>query len=379
MNKIHEVLGLSFAHLINDIYAPVLMAIQPVLIATLGYSYFEAALLPAMHSIISSLLQPAFGYLSDRRGLKIRVSVSILLSGSGVAALGILQDRFMMMILCVAISAVGHASFHPGALCNVNAISSSGNRGRLTSLFVVGGNLGFALGPILAGVVLASGGIPSLTWLIIPAIAGALIIHIRKESQECVHTQKPDNFGEENWRPVILLFTGSSLRSWVTFGSMTFLPTFLVLEGYPLLTATTMVTLMLLAGVTGQISGGIMSDRVGRKTVVVVTTLAAVPAFAAILVTTGAWLMISLMVFGFFLWSSFAVTIAMSHELMPSRVGLISGLFLGVAMGAGGIGVSISGIIADHAGLPATLAIFPIITLLAALVFLLVKTPKRII
>ncbi|MFH0968411.1 MAG: MFS transporter [Methanobacteriota archaeon] len=379
MKKIREVAELSVAHLINDIYAPVLMAIQPILIATLGYSYFEAALLPAMHSIISSLLQPAFGYLADRRGLKISVSISILLSGCGIAALGFLQDRFMLMILCVALSAAGHASFHPGALCKVSAISSSGDRGRLTSLFVVGGNLGFALGPILAGIVLATGGFPSLSWLIIPAIAGALIIHIRKEPEECVTVHTPKISGDESWRPVILLFAGSSLRSWVTFGAMTFLPTFLVLEGYSLLTATTMVTIMLLSGVAGQISGGILSDRVGRKNVVVITTFAAVPAFAAILVTTGAWLMISLMAFGFFLWSSFAVTIAMSHELMPSQIGLISGLFLGVAMGAGGIGVSISGIIADHAGLPATLAIFPIITLIAAGIFLLVKTPQRII
>jgi len=377
MKKMREVAGLSLAHLINDIYAPVLMAIQPILIASLGYSYFEAALLPAMHSIVSSLLQPLFGYLADSRGLRISVSISILLSGCGIAAMGLFQDRFIALLFCVAISALGHASFHPGALCKVSNLSSSGDRGRLTSLFVVGGNLGFALGPILAGVVLASGGIPSMVWLIIPAVLAALILSTRSSAPVQPPAPKPEKNSQEKWSPVLFLFAGSTLRSWVTFGSMTFLPTYLVLSGYPLLTATTMVTIMLLAGVAGQISGGILSDRVGRKTVVVVTTIAAAPAFAAIMMTTGVMQMAAMMIFGFFLWASFAVTIAMSHELMPSQVGLISGLFLGVAMGAGGVGVSISGIIADGAGLPATLAMFPLITLIAAGIFMLVRNPDR--
>lgn len=377
MKKIREVAELSCAHCINDIYAPVLMAIQPVLIATMGYSYFEAALLPAMHSIISSLLQPIFGYLSDKRGLRVSVSLSILLSGCGIAAIGLIQNLFLALILCVGISAAGHASFHPGALCKVSSLSTQTDRGRLTSLFVVGGNLGFALGPILAGVILATGGIPGLVWLIIPAVAGALIIHARSGEECPAQGGQPVAAGEGHWGPVILLFAGSTLRSWVTFGSMTFIPTFLVLQGYSLLAATSMVTIMLLAGVAGQMTGGVVSDRIGRKTVVVVSTLAAVPAFAAILITTGPLLLIPLILFGFFLWASFAVTIAMAHEMMPARIGLISGLFLGIAMGAGGIGVSISGIIADHAGLQTTLGLFPVITLIAALIFLLVKTPRQ--
>jgi len=190
MKKIWEVSELAFAHLINDIYAPVLMAIQPVLIASLGYNYFEAALLPAAHCIISSVLQPLFGYLADRRGLQIGISISILLSGCGIAAIGVLSNHFLIMFICVAVSAAGHASFHPGALCKVSAISSSGDRGRLTSLFVVGGNMGFALGPIIAGVALASGGIPALIWFIIPAVIGALIMHTRREQESCTHERK---------------------------------------------------------------------------------------------------------------------------------------------------------------------------------------------
>ncbi|MFA7694614.1 MAG: MFS transporter [Methanoregula sp.] len=376
-SRIREITQLTLAHLINDIYAPVLMALQPLLITTLGYSYFQAALLPVLHSLISSLLQPVFGSLADKKGFRVSVSISILLSGCGIALLGQLSDHYLIMLGCVVISAVGHATFHPGALCKVDAIAASGNRGRLTSFFVVGGNLGQALGPILGGIVITTGGLPAVTWLVIPAVIGALILLVRPIPDTCPTAARSVATGKENWRPVILLFTGSTLRAWVTFGAMTFLPTYLVLNGYPLLEATFLVSAMLLAGVAGQLTGGYVSDRVGRKPVVVATTFAAIPAFAAILVTHGTLQVVAMLVFGFMLWSSFSVTIAMAHEMVPTRIGLISGLFMGIAMGAGGVGVSVSGVIADHAGLVATLSLFPVLILISALFFAMVRYPTK--
>jgi FSR family fosmidomycin resistance protein-like MFS transporter len=373
-----EIAQLTLAHLINDIYAPVLMALQPLLITTLGYSYTQAALLPVMHSLISSLLQPVFGSLVDKRGFRVSVAVSILLSGCGIAFLGLLSDHYLIMLCCVAIAAVGAATFHPGALCKVAAIAVSSNRGRLTSFFIVGGNLGQALGPILGGIVITAGGLPAVAWLLIPAVIGALLLTVRPIPDTCpVAARQEESGGEENWRPVILLFTGSTLRSWVTFGAMTFLPTYLVLNGYPLLEATSFISAMLLAGVCGQLTGGYLSDRVGRKPVAFATTLCSIPAFAAILLTHGALQVAAMLCFGFFLWASFSVTIAMAHELMPSKIGLISGLFMGIAMGAGGVGVSVSSAIADHFGLTATLAVFPVLILIAALLFAAVGYPRR--
>ncbi len=377
-SRLREVAQLTLAHLINDIYAPVLMALQPLLITTLGYSYTQAALLPVMHSLISSLLQPIIGSLADRRGFRVSVAVSVLLSGCGVAFLGLLSNNYLAMLCSVSIAAVGVATFHPGALCKVAAIAVSSNRGRLTSFFIVGGNLGQALGPIIGGIVITRGGLPAVTWLLIPAFLGSLLLTVRPIPDTCpVAAQQTEARGEENWRPVILLFAGSTLRSWVTFGAMTFLPTYLVLSGYPLIEATFFISSMLLAGVCGQLAGGFVSDRVGRKPVAVATTLCSIPAFAAILLTHGALQIAMMLCFGFFLWASFSVTIAMAHELMPSRIGLISGLFMGIAMGAGGLGVSVSGVIADHFGLTATLSVFPALILAAALLFAVVGYPRK--
>lgn len=375
--SLREISELTLAHLINDIYAPVLMALQPVLITTMGYSYLQAALLPVMHSLISSLLQPVFGRLADTRGLRVSVSLSILLSGLGIALIGLLSDHYLILLVCVAISGIGHATFHPGAFCKVDAIASKGNRGRITSFFVVGGNLGQALGPLIGGLVLTSGGISSVTWLVIPAIVGALLLLVSPIPDTCPVVRGITTTDQENWRPVLLLFGGHTLRAWVTFGAMTFLPTYLVLNGYPILTATMLVSVMLLAGVAGQITGGVLSDRLGRKPIVVVTTFAAIPAFAAVLLTHGVWQIAAIMVFGFLLWSSFSVTIAMAHEMIPSQIGTISGLFMGIAMGAGGLGVSVSGAVADQVGLTATLALFPVIILVSAILFLMVRSPHK--
>jgi len=377
MGRFREIARLGFAHCVNDIYFPILMALQPILITTLGYSYFQAALLPVTHSLLSSALQPVFGSLADRKGLRVSISISLLLSGCGIALLGLVSDHYLVMLGCVAISALGHATFHPGALCKVDALAAKGDRGKLTSLFTVGGNLGQALGPIIGGLALAYGGISAITWLLIPAVIGALVLFVHPIPDTCPFSAKPAGSGKENWKPVILLFSGSTLRAWVTFGAMTFLPTFLVLEGYPILEATLLVSVMLLTGVAGQLAGGALSDRFGRKPVIVTTTFAAIPAFAGILFTHGPLLILSIILSGFLLWSSFAVTISMAHELVPTQIGLISGLFMGIAMGAGGIGVSISGIVADHCGLSATLATFPIIVLVAALLFMMVAYPQK--
>jgi len=375
---VREIAQLTLAHLINDIYAPVLMALQPLLITTLGYSYTQAALLPVMHSLISSILQPVFGSLSDKRGFRVSVAVSVLLSGCGIAFLGLLSDHYLIMLCSVGIASVGAATFHPGALCKVAAIAVSSNRGRLTSFFIVGGNLGQALGPILGGIVITTGGLPAVTWLLIPAVLGALLLVVRPIPDICpVAAQQAEYSGDENWRPVILLFAGSTLRSWVTFGAMTFLPTYLVLSGYPLIEATFFISAMLIAGVVGQLTGGYLSDRMGRRPVAVATTLCSIPAFAAILLTQGALQIASMLCFGFFLWASFSVTIAMAHELMPSRIGLISGLFMGIAMGAGGLGVSVSGAIADQFGLTATLSLFPVLIFVAALLFAVVGYQRK--
>jgi FSR family fosmidomycin resistance protein-like MFS transporter len=135
---------------------------------------------------------------------------------------------------------------------------------------------------------------------------------------------------------------------------------YLVTEGYDLVMASLIVTLMLLCGVAGQIAGGHFSDRNGRKEFMIFGLVLSIPPFGLFMLTHGILSITGLLLFGFFLWSTFAVAVAMSHELLPGNVGLASGIMLGLAIGFGGLGVAVNGIIADHYSLAAALGTIPI-------------------
>jgi FSR family fosmidomycin resistance protein-like MFS transporter len=174
------------------------------------------------------------------------------------------------------------------------------------------------------------------------------------------------------WMPVAILVAAASLRSMVIFGSISFLPTYLAEGGLGLLMANTLLTVMLLVGVGGQVLGGAVSDRSGRKETILAGMVATAVFLAGFLLLPGAFGLLSLMLFGFSLWSSFSVTLAISHELLPGNLGLASGLLLGLSMGAGGVGVALIGALGDAVGLG--LALW---TLLATLLFLVLPYPWR--
>lgn len=384
MRADRTLIHLFSAHLVNDIYTPVIMAMLPLLMSTYGYSYFLAACLASTHSLASSVLQPIFGWVSDKQGFFVPVSVSILISGIFISVMGLFPGVYPLLIIFVAIAAIGHASFHPAALSIVSDLSTDSNRGIMTSYFVVGGNIGFACGPVIVGFLLAQSGFSGVVFLMIPALlVGVMLRNLSFSRQnQAAHPVDPlpeplsdHRFDRKN--PIIPLFCASIFRSWVIFGSITFFPLYFVANGYTLLMATMLVTGMLFAGVLGQIIGGYLSDRYGRKDYLVITTFLVIPPLVLFLQSSGVIATIAMLLFGFFLWSTFAVTIAMAHEMMPHDIGLTSGLFLGSALGAGGIGVAVSGYIADTWGLIPSIALFGLLLGISGLFYAVTPHPYR--
>jgi len=240
----------------------------------------------------------------------------------------------------------------------------------------VGGNFGYAIGPVLAGILVFWLGLPGLLFLIFPAlfmlvalryllpggIAGACQSHVRPESPKRE---------EQSKKPFIILMAASVLRAWAVFAAITFLPMFLVARGYDLMTASIIMTLMLLAGVAGQIMGGHISDRIGRKEFMIFGLAGAIPFFYLFFASSGIIAIMAILLFGFFLWSTFAVAVAMSHELLPQNIRLISGMMLGLAIGFGGLGVAVNGLIADHYSLAVALGTIPI-PIVAAMLLMII-------
>ncbi|MGA2933911.1 MAG: MFS transporter [Methanomicrobiales archaeon] len=374
------VAGLSVAHLVTDLYGPALPAIISLLILRFGYSYLAAGLLVTVYNAVSSLAQPGIGWIHDRKGLQLPPSLSILVCGLFISLLGVAPGFGVMLLFC-GIAALGHAAFHPVALSLTGRESTDVNRGRVLSYFVVGGNLGFALGPLAAGAaieVLGQGGI-LLMFLPALAIAMALLVLLPPRPPRPVEavTGTMPGIPPAVWKPVAILVAGASLRGMVIFGSIAYLPIFLAGQGFDLLTANTLLTLTLLAGVGGQVLGGAVSDRSGRKETILAGMAATALFLAGFLLLPGLIGLACLMLFGFFLWSSFSVTLAIAHELLPGNLGLASGLLLGLSMGFGGLGVALIGEIGDTVGLAGAFWALFLITVLAIPLFIILPYPWR--
>jgi FSR family fosmidomycin resistance protein-like MFS transporter len=252
------------------------------------------------------------------------------------------------------------------------------------SFFITGGNLGYALGPLLAGVIVASMGIHGLVVLMLPALAMAAVLRYAYPlDRGACAPQTPREIrpggGRSAILPIGILVMGAALRAWAIFASIAYLPTYLIGRGYDLAPANFLVTLMLLAGVVGQISGGILSDRYGRKEITILGMLGAIPAFLLFMQTDGLLSLSILMLFGFLLWSSFSITVAIAQELMPGNIGLASGLTLGLAVGGGGIGVAITGALADSFALDAALLTLVVPVALSIFLFAVLPYPWRIL
>jgi len=361
--------------MVTDIYMPVLPAILPLLIANNGYSYLAAGLLVTAYNVTSSFTQPLVGWLSDTKGFSVSISISLLVSAVFVALMGIAQNYYLIMLFAI-IAALGHACFHPTALSLVSRLCIPENRGRITSFFVVGGNFGYALGPLLAGVLVFWLGLPGLLFLIFPALGMVFALRYLLPggiTGACVSHARPEftTGAGQSIKPFVILMIVSILRAWAVFAAITFLPMFLVTRGYDLMTANIVMTLMLLSGVAGQVMGGHISDLIGRKEFMFIGLAGSIPFFYLFFLGSGIVSIIAVLLFGFFLWSTFAVAVAMSHELLPGNVGLASGMMLGLAIGFGGLGVAVNGMIADHYSLGAALGTIPI-PIVAAMLFMII-------
>jgi MFS transporter, FSR family, fosmidomycin resistance protein len=280
------------------------------------------------------------------------------------------------------LAALGHACFHPTALSIVSRLCTRENRGQITSYFVVGGNFGYAIGPVLAGVLVWWLGLPGLLFLVIPAIIMVFVLKVILPggiaAAKAAHAVPESVIADvpSKW-PFVILMVASILRAWAIFASLTYLPMYLVSQGYELVTATLIMTLMLLTGVAGQVAGGRISDRFGRKEFMVFALAGAIPCFYLFFATSGILAIMILLCFGFCLWSTFSVAVAMGHELLPRNVGLASGIMMGLAIGFGGLGVAVSGIIADQYSLAAAIGTIPLPIIGAVILMALLPYPWK--
>jgi FSR family fosmidomycin resistance protein-like MFS transporter len=351
---------LAAGHACADTAQGAVPALLPFLIDQRGLSYGAAGALLLVTSVGSSAIQPFFGLGSDRRALPWLLPFGIFLAGLGIALVG-LTTSYAATAAAVALSGLGVAAFHPEGARFAGQVSGE-RRGAGMSLFSLGGNAGFALGPILVTPIVLLLGLRGTVLLAAVPFAVALLLarelpRLREvaaaKSAHVARSIAEDDRDPDDWNAFVRLGGVISLRSCVYFGLQAFVPLWFIHHfGTSAGAGNAALTAMLVAGATGTFVGGRVVDRLGRRRLVAASTALTVPVLAALVLAPGpltAGVLTALA--GFLIIATFSITVVMSQEYLPSRLGLASGVSLGLAIGVGGIAAALMGVLADAYGL----------------------------
>jgi FSR family fosmidomycin resistance protein-like MFS transporter len=373
---------LAAGHFVTDINTGALPAFLPFLKEFLGLTYAMTASILLAFNITSSVIQPVFGFFSDRRSLKWLLPGGPLIASLGLALIGF-SPSYYWVLLFASLSGLGQASYHPEGFKTVNLLSGE-KKATAISLFHLGGNLGFAMGPILATTFFALSGLPGSVWFVVPgifmAVAFLVIPHWKNPGGASPSRTKgplQPSSSTNNFHGMILLIVTVVLRSATRLSLLAFVPFYFikVLEYDPLVSGK-YLSAFLLAGTVGITLGGILGDRFGYKRTVL-TGFLLTPIFLFLFFYTSGTLSLIFFAFaGLFIISSNSVTMAMGQAFMPRNVAMASGLILGLAMGIGGIATTVFGWLADHFGIPFTLQATFFLPFFAAAVFYFTPDPS---
>ena len=346
---------LVLGHTVNDMHSNLLSGVLPLLILAFGLSYMLAGLAALVFNAFSSVMQPFLGRWFDRTHATWLLEIGLALNCICMSLVGV-SPNYLMLLFLLGTAGLGTASFHPPAFSTV-VNSGTSRKGQAVGFFVAGGNTGFFLGPIVAGVILTVYGLHG-TLLLLPVglIAALILLRARVTAVEQTAISDADSTRPvANRRLVALLATITACRSTTITVAETFLPVYFVARGEPLVIATALASVWLGIGILGQFAGGYISDRVGRFPVIATSLLLGGPLFIAFLVTSGLTSIIFLALAGVVLYASWTVIVVMASEAAPQNVGTVSGLMLGLAVGIGGFAALGFGALADRIGLQSAL------------------------
>lgn len=356
-----RVLVLSLGHLITDSYANVIPPILPILKEAYGLSYAASGTIMAAFTVTSSIIQPIFGYISDRYGKRYMVALSVLWAGFFTSLIGLLDflqldstGASMLILALVAVAGLGYAAYHPQASALVPRVSGN-SKGFGVSLFSAGGNLGYAIMPLIIVWLVKTWGFKSALLLLIPGIIMAALLQRyapeRAVQEAKVNAREIVTSIQTVARPLGLVTSVVCMRVWLFTGLITFLPLYLAWRGESPESAGLRLFILLAFGAAGTLLGGYASDRCGRKAVIVVSMAATGPLLLAALLTDGALSWMLTAAAGLVMLASFSPAVLIAQGLIPKSQGIASSIILGLAFGLGGLGVAITGIASDRYGI----------------------------
>ncbi len=383
MDKKHQInyskLGiLSLAHTLNDLYSNYLPQLLPFLVALIpGFTATRAAILVSAFTLTSSFTQPLFGYFLDRQGKRWLLYIGTLWMAMMLSLTGIVQN-YGVLVLLAALAGLGTAVFHPQAATMVNQLSGD-RKAVILSAFVAFGNIGFALGPLLLVPLFQFYGLHATLVTVVPGVFVAILLLLFAPRNHGISSVSPEfsvvlHSLKSSARELVAIVGVIAVRSLAYTGMLTMLPLYFKSQHLSNIAASHLITIMLFSGAFGGIIGGFLSDRYGRKRLIVSSLVISSPLFFAFLYTHGTLSMIFLALAGAALLSSFSVTVVAAQEAIPDNKALAAGLTMGFAGGVGGLAVILIGRIGDIWGLFSAVFVIFLLPILAGLIGLLMKS-----
>jgi FSR family fosmidomycin resistance protein-like MFS transporter len=379
-----KVLALLIAgHFVTDINTGALPAFLPFIKDSLDLTYTLAASIILVFNVTSSVIQPIFGDLSDRWSIRWLLPIGPLLASLGLGFLG-LGPSYSWILLFAAVSGLGQASYHPEGFKTVSFLSGK-KKATIFSIFHFGGNLGFAVGPVLATFLFVHIGLKGSLLFILPGVVITAVFLLfpywNVETNPSVHQAAPGpitSSTQKSYTPMVLLILVVVLRSATRLGLMTFIPFYFIhlLNRDPMVAGQYLST-FLFAGTVGILAGGPLADRYGYKKMVLITLGLSSIFLCLFYATDGTLSLIFFTLAGLVLISSNSITMAMAQSFMPQRLGMASGLILGFSMGIGGVSTTLLGWVADHWGVPSALQITFVLPFLAFLACWPISYPPK--
>ncbi|HWX39346.1 MAG TPA: MFS transporter [Candidatus Sulfotelmatobacter sp.] len=350
--------AISICHLVNDMLSSLLPAIYPLLKASFNLNFAQVGLITLTYQTTASLLQPMIGYYTDKKPRPFSLPV-----GMGATLIGLLllaaARSFPALLVAAALVGTGSSVFHPES-SRVARMASGGQHGLAQSIFQVGGNTGLSLGPLLAAFFVLPRGQNSLAWFSLAALIGMVLLtgvsiwarnnrETWKKFSKKHDVDKPPEISSGRIAASVAILMALLFSKFVYLASLTSYYTFYLISKFQLSVESAQVHLFVFLGAVaaGTLIGGPVGDRIGRKNVIWCSILGVLPFTLALPYANLFWTEILSVVIGLILASAFSVIVVYAQELMPGKVGMISGLCFGFAFGMAGLGAAVLGWLAD--------------------------------
>ncbi|WP_425457895.1 MFS transporter [Aureimonas fodinaquatilis] len=376
--------AISISHMLNDLMQSVIPSIYPILKQDFALSFAQIGLIQLAFQLTASILQPVVGIYTDKHPKPFSLPIGMGFTLIGLVMLS-MSHSYAMLLLSVSFVGIGSSIFHPEA-SRVARLASGGRHGLAQSLFQVGGNFGGAIGPLLAALIILGRGQEQVAWFALFALAGMLLL-TRVGFWYRDHERKPK---PASVAPIVRLPQHIVTRSMFILGALLFSKffymaaltsyyTFYLIETFNVSIQDAQIYLFvfLAAVAAGTIAGGPIGDRFGRKFVLWFSIIGALPFTLALPYLDLFWTVVFSILIGLILSSAFSAIVVFGQELVPGKVGLISGVFFGLSFGLGGIGAAVLGVLMDWTSITLVYRLCAFLPLIGLLTFFLPNIRDR--